>query len=77
MGLINRAVPVSELDAAVDQAAQAIAAKAPDAIALGKAVFHRQIELGLDEAYTVASAAMVENLGFESAKAGIDAFLKR
>jgi enoyl-CoA hydratase/carnithine racemase len=77
MGLINRAVPVSELDAAVDQAAQAIAAKAPDAIALGKAVFHRHIELGLDEAYAVASAAMVENLGFESAKAGIDAFLKR
>jgi enoyl-CoA hydratase/carnithine racemase len=77
MGLINRAVPVSELDAVVDQAAQAIAAKAPDAIALGKAAFHRQVELGLNEAYQVASAAMVENLGLESARSGIDAFLKR
>jgi len=77
MGLINRAVAAAELDAAVDQAARAIAAKAPDAMALGKAVFHRQIELGLDDAYDAASAAMVENLGFESAKAGIDRFLKR
>jgi enoyl-CoA hydratase/carnithine racemase len=77
MGLINRAVPTGELDAAVDQAARAVAAKAPDAMALGKAAFHRQIELGLKEAYEVASAAMVENLGYDSAKAGIDAFLKR
>jgi enoyl-CoA hydratase/carnithine racemase len=77
MGLVNRAVPLSELDAVVGQAAHAIAAKAPDAIELGKAAFHRQIELGLDEAYQAASAAMVENLGFESARSGIDAFLKR
>ena len=77
MGLINRAVPIDELEAVVDQAAHAIAAKAPDAITLGKAVFHRQIELGLDGAYQVASEAMVENLGFENAKSGIDAFLKR
>lgn len=76
MGLINRAVPAGELDAAVDLAARAIADKAPDAVALGKAAFHRQIELDLKDAYGVASAAMVENLGFESAKAGIDAFLK-
>jgi len=76
MGLINRAVPAGELDAAVDLAARAIADKAPDAVALGKAAFHRQIELDLKDAYEVASAAMVENLGFESAKAGIDAFLK-
>ncbi|HEY3886974.1 MAG TPA: enoyl-CoA hydratase-related protein, partial [Caulobacteraceae bacterium] len=77
MGLINRAVPGAELDAAVDEAALAIAAKAPKAIALGKRVFHRQIELPLDEAYALASRAMAENLSFESAKAGIDDFLKR
>jgi enoyl-CoA hydratase/carnithine racemase len=77
MGLINRAVPPAELDTAVDAAALAIAAKAPDAIALGKRVFHRQIELPLDEGYALASKAMAENLDFESAQAGIDAFLKR
>jgi enoyl-CoA hydratase/carnithine racemase len=77
MGLINRAVPGAELDAAVDEAALAIAAKAPEAIALGKRVFHRQIELPLEASYALASQAMAENLGFSSARAGIDAFLKR
>jgi enoyl-CoA hydratase/carnithine racemase len=77
MGLINRAVLGGELDAAVDEAALAIAAKAPDAIALGKRVFQRQIELPLDDAYALAAKAMTENMGFKSAEAGIDAFLKR
>jgi enoyl-CoA hydratase/carnithine racemase len=77
MGLINRAAPAAELDLAVDEAALAIAAKAPEAIALGKRVFHRQIELPLDEGYALASRAMAENLGFESAQAGIDEFLRR
>ncbi len=77
MGLINRAVPTGDLDAVVDEATLAIAAKAPDAIALGKRVFQRQIELPLDEGYVVASKAMAENLEFESAQAGIDGFLKR
>ncbi len=77
LGLINRAVPPLELDEAVSLAAEAIAAKAPDAIALGKAVFRRQIEQPLAEAYATASAAMVENLGYDTAKGGIDAFLKR
>jgi enoyl-CoA hydratase/carnithine racemase len=77
MGLINRAVPAAELDGAVDEAAAAIAAKPPEAIALGKAVFNRQIERPLADAYAVASRAMAENLGYDSAKAGIDGFLKR
>ena len=77
MGLINRAVPAANLDAAVDEAAAAIAAKPPEAVALGKAVFHRQIEQPLAEAYAIAARAMTENLGYDSAKAGIDGFLKR
>jgi enoyl-CoA hydratase/carnithine racemase len=77
MGLINRAVPAGELDAAVDEAARAIASKPAEAIALGKAAFNRQLGLPLAEAYAAASQAMVENLAFDSAKAGIDGFLKR
>jgi enoyl-CoA hydratase/carnithine racemase len=76
MGLINRCVPAADLDAAIDEAAQAIAAKAPDAIALGKRVFGRQVELPLAQAYGVASAGMVENLGLACAKTGIEDFLK-
>ena len=77
MGLINRAVPAEELGAAVDEAARAIADKPPEAIALGKAAFNRQLGLPLAAAYGAASDAMVENLAFASAKAGIDGFLKR
>jgi enoyl-CoA hydratase/carnithine racemase len=77
LGLINRAVPADALDAAIDETARLIAAKAPEAIALGKRVFGRQIEAPLDEAYRIAAEGMVENLGLASAKAGIDGFLKK
>ncbi len=77
LGLINAAVPPDQLDAVVDEAALAIAAKPPEAIALGKAAFRRQIEAPLEQAYAIASRAMTENLGMDSARAGIDGFLKR
>ena len=77
LGLINAAVAAADLDSVVEEAAKAIAAKPPDAIALGKAAFRRQIEAPLADAYAIASQAMVENLGFESARAGIKGFLSR
>ena len=77
LGLINAAVPAEDLDAAVDEAARLIAEKPPEAIALGKAAFRRQIEAPLEDAYAIASRAMVENLGFESARTGIEGFLSR
>src|SRR5262249_11494286 len=77
LGLINAAVAPEALDAAVDAAATEIAAKAPDAIAIGKQTLRRQLEAPLDEAYAIAGAAMVENMSYASAKTGIAAFLKR
>ena len=77
LGLINAAVPAAELDAVVAEAAQAIADKPADAIALGKAAFRQQIEAPLADAYAIATHAMVENLGFESARVGIRGFLDK
>ncbi|MFI4934369.1 MAG: enoyl-CoA hydratase [Caulobacterales bacterium] len=77
IGLINGAVPAAELDSVIDETAMLIAAKPADAIALGKRIFRQQIEASLEDAYAIASPAMAENLGFESARAGIDGFLKR
>lgn len=77
LGLINQAAPAADLDRIIDETALLVAAKAPDAIALGKATFRRQIEAPLAEAYAIASHAMAENLGFASARTGIDDFLKR
>jgi enoyl-CoA hydratase/carnithine racemase len=77
IGLINAAVPADRLAEVVQAAAQAIADKPREAIALGKAAFRRQIEAPEVEAYAIAAAAMVENLGFSSAREGIDGFLAR
>jgi enoyl-CoA hydratase/carnithine racemase len=77
LGLINRAVPAEDLDAVVDATAQLIAAKSPEAVALGKAAFGRQIEAPLAEAYALASRAMVENLALPAAQDGIETFLSR
>jgi len=77
IGLINAAVPADQLVSAVDHTARSIAAKPPEAIALGKAAFRRQMEAPLEEAYAIASETMAANLGLQSAQDGITAFLKR
>ena len=76
-GLINETVPEAELDAAVLRKASEIASKSRAALALGKALFYRQQELTLAEAYAQASEVMVTNLMEEDAVRGIDAFLGR
>lgn len=77
IGLITRAAPEADLDRVVDEVAAAIAEKPREAVALGKALFRRQIEMNLADAYALAGERMAENLGFDSAKHGIDGFLKR
>jgi enoyl-CoA hydratase/carnithine racemase len=77
IGLIARAVPAESLDAAVEDAAAAIAGKEPAAIALGKALFRRQVELPIAEAYAAAGERMAENMTFPQTRAGIAGFLKR
>jgi enoyl-CoA hydratase/carnithine racemase len=76
LGLLNAAVPASDLGATVDTAAKAIANKLPEAIELGKDVFWQQLGLNEDDAYKAASAKMVENMGFKDTQAMIDAFVK-
>jgi enoyl-CoA hydratase/carnithine racemase len=77
LGLINLAVPGEDLDSVIDDTARLIAAKPPEAIALGKATFRHQMEASLADAYAIASRAMVENLAFPAARAEIEGFLKR
>ena len=50
-GLVNRVVPLAELDAAVATLARKIAAQSPAVVKLGKALFYEQVEQGLAEAY--------------------------
>ncbi len=76
-GLINRVVPAAELDAEVARLTQSIIAKTPVAVAAGKRMFYRQLELGLHDAYTYASEVMTCNMMADDAGEGIDAFIAK
>jgi enoyl-CoA hydratase/carnithine racemase len=74
-GLINRVVPLDMLDAELDALAGSIIAKSPVAIGMGKQMFYKQLEMGLDAAYQYASEVMACNMMAEDAAEGIDAFI--
>lgn len=76
-GLVNRVVPPDELDAEIATLTASILNKTPVAVAAGKRAFYAQIELGLEEAYALATDAMLCNLRMEDAGEGIDAFSQK
>jgi enoyl-CoA hydratase/carnithine racemase len=76
-GLVNRVVPVEQLDAEVGKLTAAICAKSAAAVRLGKQLFYRQLEMGQEAAYQVASETMACNMMFEDAGEGIDAFMAK
>ena len=75
MGLVNRVVPPEALDAEVATLARLIASKSAAAIASGKQVFYRQLELPLREAYGVAGDAIACDFFSADGKEGVNAFL--
>lgn len=77
MGLINKAVPADELDAAVAEYAAKIASKSPLTLAIGKEAFYRQLDMGLADAYAYASGVMTRNMMTGDAAEGIDAFIEK
>jgi enoyl-CoA hydratase/carnithine racemase len=76
-GLVNEVVPEADLDTATLALARKIADKSPAAVGLGKRLFYRQLEAGLDAAYELASETMVCNMLTEDAQEGIDSFLEK
>ena len=77
IGLINRAVPVDELESQVDALAATIAGKSSYTLKVGKEAFYRQLERPLVDAYTYTSQVMVTNLLADDADEGIGAFLDK
>ena len=77
LGLINRTVPDSDLEAETLSLAEQIASKSPLTIAIGKRAFYDQLDLDLADAYTVAAEAMTRNMLAHDAEEGIDAFLEK
>lgn len=76
-GLINKAVPAEDLDAAVDEMARKIASKSPAAVALGKDLFYTQIEEGMAAAYERAGTAITCNMQADQTREAIDAFIEK
>ncbi|MEO8279177.1 MAG: enoyl-CoA hydratase [Ideonella sp.] len=76
-GLINRVVDAADLDSATAALAASICAKPRAAVAIGKALFYRQLEEGIAAAYEDAGTAMACNMMDESALEGVQAFIEK
>jgi len=57
--------------------AATIVAKSPVAIRMGKQMFYRQLEMGLDAAYQMAAETMACNAVCDDAAEGMDAFVAK
>jgi enoyl-CoA hydratase/carnithine racemase len=76
-GLINRVADASLLDAAVASLVDSIIAKPRVAIRLGKELFYRQLEAGIEAAYADAGRTMACNMMDRSALEGVQAFIDK
>jgi enoyl-CoA hydratase/carnithine racemase len=76
-GLINRAVPLEQLDNEVEKLVASIVAKPQVAIAMGKGLFYRQLEVGLGAAYEDALQTMACNMMDADALEGVQAFIEK
>ena len=76
-GLVNRVAPAERLDAEVESLVASIVAKPRVAIALGKQLFYRQLETGIEAAYEDAARTMACNMMDDSALEGVQAFIEK
>ncbi|MGD9831442.1 MAG: enoyl-CoA hydratase [Piscinibacter sp.] len=76
-GLVNRVAEPDQLDAAVESLVASIVAKPRVALAMGKALFYRQLEKGIAAAYDDAGQTMACNMMDDSALEGVQAFIDK
>jgi enoyl-CoA hydratase/carnithine racemase len=76
-GLVSRVVAPADLDRETMALARHISAQPPQQIAEGKAMFHRHMQMKVEEAYAYATDFMASAILKEDAQAGIDAFVNK
>jgi enoyl-CoA hydratase/carnithine racemase len=76
-GLVNRVVPVEQLDAAVAELVKTVRQWSPEVIELGKLSFHEQAGLSERAAYEVMTEVMVANALMPDAQEGFRAFVEK
>ena len=77
LGLINRAVPLAELEAETMALAEKLASKLGSAVKIGKEAFYQQIEMPLDQAYAYTGEVMVQNVMAHDTAEGMAAFIEK
>jgi enoyl-CoA hydratase/carnithine racemase len=76
-GLVNRVVDTESLRAETLKLCATLKAKPRETLAMGKALFYRQLETGIEAAYQDASATIACNFAQADAQEGISAFLEK
>lgn len=76
-GLINRVAEPDQLDAELARLVDSILAKPRAAVVLGKTLFYRQLESGIEAAYLDAAQTMACNMMDDSALEGVQAFIDK
>jgi len=74
-GLVNRVAEPDALDAETARLVQALLSKPREAVALGKQLFYRQREMGVEAAYQLAGQTMACNMMLPVAQEGVLAFI--
>lgn len=76
-GLVNRVVPLDRLDDEVENMVRSILSKPRESIAMGKLLFYKQRETGIEAAYQLAGQAMACNMMHPAAQEGVQAFIEK
>ncbi len=76
-GLVNKVVPADALESATLELAKKIAEKPPATVAAGKRAFYQQMDLGLEQAYALASGVIAASFAHEEGREGMEAFIEK
>ena len=76
-GLVNRVAAPGQLDAEIERLVASIVVKPAVAVAAGKALFYRQLEQPIAEAYDDAGRTQACNMMDEAALEGVQAFIDK
>lgn len=77
LGLVNRVAPAEGLDDEIEALVSSIVAKPRVAVAMGKALFYRQIDVDIESGYADAGTTMACNMMDPAALEGMQAFIDK
>jgi enoyl-CoA hydratase/carnithine racemase len=77
LGIVNRLVPVDELDAAVDAMADELVAASPLVMRWGRDSFYRALEMPADDALDYLQSMLTVTTLSEDAAEGVAAFAEK